>query len=130
MKESLNQWSSSLARLNEALNQSPSQNPLALDGTIQRFEFSFDLGWKTIKRFLEFEGIQEKNPREVLAAAFQQGWLNPEGDSFWYGMIEDRSRTSHTYNLTTAEQVYARIPDYLKAFERVRDFLSSQIAGP
>ena len=40
--------SQALDRFDEALAV-PLSNPLAIDGTIQRFEFSFELSWKAIK---------------------------------------------------------------------------------
>ena len=33
---------------------------LAIDGVLHRFEFTFELAWKTIKDYLEYIGIVEK----------------------------------------------------------------------
>ena len=44
--------SRALARLEDALAV-PESAPLAIDGTIQRFEFVFELCWKTMKALLE-----------------------------------------------------------------------------
>ena len=41
-------------------------------GIIQFFEMSFELSWKTIKDYLEYNGFEEQNsPRTVLKTAFQ-----------------------------------------------------------
>jgi nucleotidyltransferase substrate binding protein (TIGR01987 family) len=122
LHESLTQWATAILRLDEALKQSPQSNPLAIDGTIQRFEFCFDLGWKTMKRALEVQGLQEKTPREVFKAAFKLGWLS-EGDTFWMQMLEDRNRTSHTYDAPTADEVYSRIKGYHQAYQRLSQVL-------
>ena len=44
-----------LDRLREALAE-PEGNPLAVDGTIQRFEFAIELSWKALRRLLLREG--------------------------------------------------------------------------
>ena len=53
----LKDFSQALAQLDEAINQ-PESNPLAIDGTIQRFEFCFELAWKSTQAKLMLEGIQ------------------------------------------------------------------------
>jgi nucleotidyltransferase substrate binding protein (TIGR01987 family) len=55
--QSLKNLGAALERLAEALRE-PETNKLAIDGTIQRFEFVIDLFWKTLKRLLAEEGIQ------------------------------------------------------------------------
>lgn len=43
------------------------ENDIALDAAIQRFEFSFELFWKTLKTVLiEVGGIQINSPKQVL----------------------------------------------------------------
>ncbi|MDR0328972.1 MAG: nucleotidyltransferase substrate binding protein [Planctomycetaceae bacterium] len=41
---------------------------LEQEGIIQRFEYTFELGWKTFKDYLEFKGIapSEMTPRQVI----------------------------------------------------------------
>ena len=53
-----------LNRLQEALEQEPTE--LAIDGTLHRFEFTFELSWKLIKNYMEYMGITETtgSPRE------------------------------------------------------------------
>jgi nucleotidyltransferase substrate binding protein (TIGR01987 family) len=84
-----------ITRLGEALAESP-ENSLIVDGTIQRFEFVIELFWKTLKRLLEWEGIQTQTPRETLQRAYQAGWLADE--TVWLKMLRDRNQTSHLYN--------------------------------
>jgi nucleotidyltransferase substrate binding protein (TIGR01987 family) len=62
----------SLERLREALAQ-PGDNPLAVDGTIQRFEFAIELFWKTLRRLLMREGIATTTPRQALTEAYRAG---------------------------------------------------------
>lgn len=42
-------------RLKEALQEK--ENDIVIDGTLYRFEFTFELAWKTMKDYLEYSGI-------------------------------------------------------------------------
>jgi len=66
-----------LDRLGEAL-EVPESNTLAIDGSIQRFEFALELFWKTLKRLLAEEGVETSTPKDTLRKAFQAGWLTDE----------------------------------------------------
>jgi nucleotidyltransferase substrate binding protein (TIGR01987 family) len=109
VEDSLSKLEMALKRLGEALVED-SSNTLIIDGTIQRFEFVFELTWKTLKRALEVEGFTCRTPRETLKTAYQIGWLSDE--ELWLQMLDDRNRTSHTYDEPTATQIYENIKDY------------------
>jgi len=66
-----------------------------VEGTIQRFEYTIELMWKTLKRALKHEGIRTKTSRETLREAFQVGWL--DDDDVWMYMLDQRNTTSHVY---------------------------------
>jgi nucleotidyltransferase substrate binding protein (TIGR01987 family) len=104
-----------VARLDEAFTV-PIDAPLALDGTIQRFEFAFELAWKAMKAFLELEapGAKIATPREVIKSAFAAEWIGDEND--WLDILSMRNATSHVYNEQMARDVYARIRARLPAF--------------
>jgi len=106
VNDSLVKLEAALKRLSEALVED-STNALVIDGTIQRFEFAFELTWKTLKRALEVEGLICQTPRETLKNAFQIGWLSVE--ALWLQMLDDRNMTSHTYDELTAAQIYENI---------------------
>ncbi|GAE47325.1 nucleotidyltransferase [Mesobacillus boroniphilus JCM 21738] len=73
--QSVNNLEQAIARLEEALAEDLS-NSLLVDGTIQRFESTIELYWKTLKRILVSEGIETRTPKETLKEAYQIGWLN------------------------------------------------------
>lgn len=85
-------------------------------GLIQFFETSFELSWKTLKDYLESEGIDAKTPREVLKQAFGLGVL---GDGrVWMRMLDDRNLMSHTYDDTESLKVERKIrEDYFPQLE-------------
>jgi nucleotidyltransferase substrate binding protein (TIGR01987 family) len=108
----------SLDRLAEALNVA-AEEPLAIDGTIQRFEFAFELFWKVVRRLLADQGVEANSPKAVLQQAYRIGWLDDERT--WLTLLEDRNLTSHTYREALAREIYSRIPAHHAAMrEAVR----------
>jgi nucleotidyltransferase substrate binding protein (TIGR01987 family) len=97
----------SLDRLAKALRV-PAKEPLVIDGTLQRFEFTFELFWKVVRRLLARQGVEANRPKAVLQQAYRLSWLDDERR--WLQLLEDRSLTSHTYREALAREIYGRIP--------------------
>jgi nucleotidyltransferase substrate binding protein (TIGR01987 family) len=114
----------SLDRLAEALAV-PAEQPLAIDGTIQRFEFTFELFWKAVRRLLARQGIDANSPKAVLQQAYRQGWLDDE--QAWLRLLEDRNLTSHTYQEPLALEIYRRIPSHHGAMRAVAQELRATL---
>ena len=77
------------------------------DGVIQRFEFTFELLWKTAKIFLEYEGFRCAGPRSCIKEGVRREFLS-EGEVL-LDMLEDRNKTTHIYDEHTAEEIFERI---------------------
>jgi nucleotidyltransferase substrate binding protein (TIGR01987 family) len=77
------------------------------DAVIQRFEYSMDLSWKLIQRYLKNAGMQDsdfRTKRDLFREAARIGLITaPEK---WFAYHEARNATSHTYNSEIANQVY------------------------
>ncbi|MBU1261383.1 nucleotidyltransferase substrate binding protein [bacterium] len=111
-------------RLKEGL--SSAEDELEMDGVIQRFEFTFELFWKALKIFLEYQGIEAKTPRDSLKEGFRIGLLDEE--KVYLDMLEDRNLTSHIYDKETVEEVFKRIKaEYGKTIEKVLNNLKRRI---
>ncbi len=121
MTRSLDELKRAVDRHGEALDE-PETNPLAIDGTIQRFEFTIELFWKAMKRLLARDGIETATPREALRRAYQAGWIDDE--EAWLAMIHDRSQTSHAYKEALARGIYA---DVRRTFPEMRRALETLI---
>lgn len=88
------------------------------DGMIQRFEFSYEISHKMLKRYLE---AVSPTPEQFDAMAFadlirsgnEQGLLLSDW-SQWRKYREMRSKTSHTYDEEVAIQVVQGIPAFLE----------------
>ena len=111
--------------LGEALAVPVESNEIALDGTIQRFEFSYELMWKTMQRLARFHGFDPQSPRDSFRTAFKQGWI--EDENLWLDMIRDRNLTSHTYQKELALQIYERVKIYYPEMRRVSRLLKELI---
>jgi len=106
-----------LERLGEALSVSVDENDIALDATIQRFEFSYEQTWRLLQQFARHAGFGPKSPRESFRIAYKQGWIDDE--KLWLNMLNDRNLTSHTYNKALALEIYERIQTYYPEMRRV-----------
>lgn len=109
---SLGKFNQAITRLGEAVAENESD--LKIDATIQRFEFTFELAWKTLKRALLYEGEICKTPRECLKTAFRLGLLQDE--ETWLSMLDDRNAMAHIYDETAAKEIFSRISDYYTVF--------------
>ncbi|MFT8542013.1 HI0074 family nucleotidyltransferase substrate-binding subunit [Acetobacter sp.] len=88
------------------------------DGLIQRFEFTYELSHKTLKRFLEQNSASpDEYDRmgfpDLIRSANEAGLLKGSWAE-WSVYRKMRTLTSHTYNEITARQVVAGIPDFIE----------------
>jgi nucleotidyltransferase substrate binding protein (TIGR01987 family) len=104
-----------ISRLNAVLKAPESD--INRDAAIQRFEFCFELAWKFIQERARDEGLDCQSPRGCLRVAFKTLWI--EDEQCWLAMLEDRNRTSHTYDEALAKAVFRRLPNYLPLLERL-----------
>ncbi|MGH7946444.1 MAG: nucleotidyltransferase substrate binding protein [Opitutaceae bacterium] len=114
--------------LREALERGPAAlSPLEKEGVIQRFEYSFELAWKTLKDFLEAGGlvITPLTPRQVIKDAFAAKVLT--NGQVWIDMLDHRNLLSHTYDFSVFEKaVDAIAKSYLTAMEELHGYLMAQ----
>lgn len=85
------------------------------DGTIQRFEYTFELTWKMMQRVLKLQGVEASSPKQVFRAAWKAHFI--ENIEEWFRFLEKRNLTAHTYNEDVADEVFeaAKIfPTYAK----------------
>ena len=120
IKELYSDYSNSIARLTEAINEDKSKGDIVIDGTIQRFEFTFELAWKLMKAVLNHSGIEASSPRSCIKEAFRMNIVG-DGDG-WIDMLEDRNKTAHLYDKSSALIIYNKISE--KHFELLKDFLA------
>ncbi|MBF0444790.1 MAG: nucleotidyltransferase substrate binding protein [Magnetococcales bacterium] len=106
VKQSLANLDKALKSLGELVQKQNGEDYI-VDATIQRFEYTYELLWKTLKRCLQYEGISSQTPKETLKKAFAIHWLKDE--AVWLDMHSDRNLTTHVYNEKDVEKIYLRI---------------------
>ena len=100
-KQRFTNFKKAYSQLTEFMEK-PELNKFEVQGLIQCFEYTFELSWKTLKDYLEFEGYDVKTPRETIKKAFQTGMI--EDGNVWLDALEKRNIMSHTYNENTTKQ--------------------------
>ncbi len=95
---------------------------------IQAFEIVFELAWKTLKDYLEFNGIKVDTPRETIKEAFQTNIIS--NGQTWIEMMEARNKTSHTYKEEFARQLVSEIlNNYTSLLDELQIYLKGKING-
>jgi len=108
---SLDALTSALSSLERALQQP--KDEFIRDSVVQRFEYSYELLWKTLKRVLaQAYRIEENAIKDLFRHAAKVGLINDA--AVWFDYHEARNLTSHTYQEDTAERVYAIAPAFLE----------------
>lgn len=132
MRLDLTAFGNAIARLQEAMAvyaRDPSQT-LIRDGLIQRFEFTYELSHRMLRRALaaaapspgQYDGMPFA---DLIRAGNAQGLLRGDWPR-WRQFREMRSRTSHAYDEAVAVEVVAGIGDFLREAEYLRDRLRSR----
>ncbi|HYD50960.1 MAG TPA: nucleotidyltransferase substrate binding protein [Terriglobales bacterium] len=117
----------SIASLERALAQE--KDEFVRDSVIQRFEYTYEISWKLLKRHLTLdegaENIEPLSRKELFRVAAEKGLLDDV--TRWFGYHRARNETSHAYDEARAEEVYeaakqfvADARELLTALERRR----------
>lgn len=116
-KQRFSNFEKAFLRLKDALmNNEPTE--LEKAGIIQYYEFTFELGWKTLKDYLQEMGVEVRFPRDTIKEAFKGGLIK-NGD-LWIDMLEKRNLMSHTYDELIANQLVKLVRDeYILGIEQV-----------
>lgn len=120
-KQRFNNYCMAFQTLVEAveLTRTRDLSKLEEQGLIQSFEFTHELAWNVLKDYLEDKGIVGLiGSKDATRNAFKNGLLE-DGDA-WMKMIEDRNKTTHTYNPAVARAVVKNILEqFYPAFEKM-----------
>ena len=96
-----------VARLEGAFGRPPG-NDLERDGCIQRFEYTYELCWKMIRRQLVLMDVGDADLLgrcELFREAARRGLItDPE---LWFTFQKARNLTSHNYDEDKADETYA-----------------------
>jgi nucleotidyltransferase substrate binding protein (TIGR01987 family) len=82
-KQRFQNFEKAYRQLEDSVLRAEELSDLEKEGMVQRFEYTFELAWKTIKDFLENQYVVAKYPREAIKQAFfmkllkmvKSGWI-------------------------------------------------------
>jgi len=126
LQDKFKNFSQALRKLEKAIKEEGYE--LSLDGTIKRFEFTFEMSWKALKKFLLYEGFDCKTVRECIKTAFQTGFIKNE--DLWLDMLDSRNKSSHIYDEEEAKKIYEKIKNfYVEEFKKLEEVLKKRLSG-
>jgi len=103
------------------------------DGLIQRFEFTYEISHKMLKRYLESASAtpaeyDDMPFADIVRSGNEQGLLLGNWPE-WKTYREMRSKTSHTYDEEVAIEVVESIPAFLEEARYLLTKLQERMAG-
>lgn len=115
--------------LKTALTERPlnEYSPLEQEGIIQRFEYAYELAWKTMKDYLEAEGLvlSPVTAREVIKQAFAAKLITD--GQVWIEMLLHRNLLAHSYDYSRFQEVLQAVHiKYLSAMDELHQWLKTQ----
>jgi nucleotidyltransferase substrate binding protein (TIGR01987 family) len=106
--------------------QQAADNKLIRAALIKAFEMTFELSWKTLKDYLNYNGIDVKFPRDIIKQAFANEIIMD--GQLWIDMLEDRNLMSHTYDEARAQEAIEHIClHYLTGLTQLHDYLLERL---
>lgn len=120
-----NNFKKALVSLKIAVADYDKTNMLSVrDGTIQRFEYTAELSWKTIREYLIEQGVININtPKSVMKEAFYANII--DDDAGWISILNDRNSTSHIYDENEADEIFNRIKNnHIALFDKLSEKLT------
>jgi nucleotidyltransferase substrate binding protein (TIGR01987 family) len=131
MKLDTTSFGNAVRRLRECLarhQRKPADEQLR-DGLIQRFEFTYELCHKMLRRYLKETAASpdevERMPfADLIRTGNAQGLLRSD----WPTWRQFRARTSHTYDVNVASQVASAIPAFVEEAEHLYAELQRRLA--
>ncbi len=120
----LDRFASAVDRYEEFKNEG--FEDVYLDLIVKRFEFTYEMSWKALKRYLEFLGFEPKSPRMTFKEAYAQQLI--EDEDVWLDMIEQRNLTSHIYDESEIEEILNKRELYKETFTQLKTKLEAGLA--
>ncbi len=125
-KQRYNNLVKAYRQLEQANDQFSKLSDLEKEGMIQRFEYTFELSWKTLKDYLESRGVLVQFPRDVIKEAFSSGIIH-DGE-LWMDMLDNRNLMAHTYQEEIFQEVVQNVhTGYFPAITRLVDYLEKEL---
>lgn len=127
LKLKYHEWQKAFKSLNEALARQKSD--IVRDSVIKRFEYTYELGWKIVKIFLnQAHGIDVFSPKECFRSLRSLQIFSESETESLLQMVDDRNLIIHTYAEEFSDQLYGRIrKKYVGLFQRLDEVIGGSL---
>jgi nucleotidyltransferase substrate binding protein (TIGR01987 family) len=112
-----------------AEEQNRKLNEFEQAGKVQYFEILYELSWKLLKDYLEYQGgeINIIGSKDAIQLAFNRGLI--DDGMLWMDMLKSRNKTSHIYDEDTVNQIVIDIsqkyyPEFVKLANMFKGFIA------
>ena len=117
-------------RLNEAnvAYKRNSDNDIYQDALIKRFEFTFELAWKTLREFMLDQGysLEILSPKGVISFAWREGIISNE--ELWLDMLQSRNLSAHDYGRELSADIADKISNrYCKELTALKKYIADSL---
>jgi nucleotidyltransferase substrate binding protein (TIGR01987 family) len=113
-----------IASLEDALSQP--FNPYTRDASIQRFEYTFELAWKLLQRYLKtYTTADVLSVKDLFREAARLELIDAAEP--WFEFLAARNLTSHTSNENTANETYSVAVTFLPAVKELLNSLEARL---
>lgn len=138
MEQNDNRWEQrfsnyrkALAKMEEVVSHKKVNDlsELEKEGLIQRFEYTYELAWKTLQDLLRYKGYTGiTGPTPVLQQSLKDGYITDQLN--WKKLKKSREATSHTYDQGTADKITNDIyGEYFELFKQLEKVLEEELSG-
>lgn len=123
-------FGSAVNRLNEAnvAYKRNSDNDIYQDALIKRFEFTFELAWKTLREFMLDQGysLEILSPKGVISFAWREGIISNE--ELWLDMLQSRNLSAHDYGRELSADIADKISNrYCKELTALKKYIADSL---
>jgi len=130
LRQQFDKFDKAFALLHSAIEekQISEYSDLEQEGIIQRFKYTYELSWKTIKAYLEYGGtvFKPSTPRNVFKEAYSSGLI--DDGQVWIDMMDHRNILSHDYDFSKFQEVLTAVEEYyMDAFIYLHETLLSEM---
>lgn len=125
-KQRFQNFDKAFKQLESAIEELDLLSDLEKEGLVQRFEYTFELSWKTLKDYLESQDVEAKFPRDAIKKGFQYEIV--DNGEIWMEMLEKRNLMAHTYDEEIFQTAVQQISNlFFPEIKKLHQFFSKTI---
>ncbi len=113
---------------NVSLEKDGIKKDILMDSAIQRFEYTIEIAWKIMKKYLKLEyGKTDTELTVNNIFRLMQGYKMISNWENWREYYEHRNNTVHEYNIEKSREVVKIIPRFIGDTEELLSNLKKQL---